>query len=85
MQEVKLKDGFTVSVDEKALDDYELLEDLAEIDGGNGARVISAINRLFGEEVEALKEHLRENGRVSTQAMIQALMEVIQGLKAKKS
>ena len=82
---VTLKDGYVVDIDEKVLDDYEFLEDLAAIDGGKGVRVISAVNKLFGDQVEKLKDHLRKDGRVSTAAMSGVILEAIQELKAKKS
>ena len=62
----KTSSGFEYELDEAALDDYELLEDLCEMDEGNVAKMSSMLNRLIGtEQKEHLKEHLRtENGRV---------------------
>ena len=77
----KLKCGFDVEVPDEALDDFELLEDLAEIDETeNAAKVLSVYKRLLGtEQFKALKEHLRgESGRVSTKLMMDTLAEIFE-------
>lgn len=84
MKEITLKDGFKIELDDTALDDYELLEDLADIDAGKGVKVISAVSRLFGDQVDMIKDHLRnEKGKVTTTAMTEVVMEVITGLSKK--
>ena len=79
--------GFEYNMDETALDDYELLEDLCELDNGNTARTISALNRLLGtEQKERLKEHLREeNGRVPASKMMVEMAEIFNSVKAGKN
>ena len=42
--------GFEFDVDLKRLDDYELLEDLADMTDGKEGKIVSVINRLLGEE-----------------------------------
>ncbi len=80
---IKLNDGFEIQVDEETLDDYELLEDLARIDGAEENvpmdAIISATTRLIGEEqYKALKEHLRsESGRVPASKMLEAIQQVL--------
>ena len=46
----KTSSGFEYELDEAALDDYELLEDLCEMDAGNVAKMSSMLNRLIGTE-----------------------------------
>ena len=41
----KTTSGFEYEIDEESLDDYELLEDLCEMDDGNAAKTSSALNR----------------------------------------
>lgn len=79
--------GFEYNLDETALDDYELLEDLCELDNGNTARTISALNRLLGiEQKDRLKEHLREeNGRVPASKMMIEMGEIFNSVKAGKN
>lgn len=75
--------GFAFTLDEAALDDYELLEALAGIDRGEMWSIIDVVNRLLGKEQgKALKDHVRtETGRVSTKALIGEITSI---LKAKK-
>lgn len=79
--------GFEYNLDETALDDYELLEDLCELDNGNTARTISALNRLLGtEQKDQLKEHLREeNGRVPASKMMVEMAEIFNSVKEGKN
>ena len=79
--------GFEYNLDETALDDYELLEDLCELDNGNTVRTISALNRLLGtEQKDQLKEHLREeNGRVPASKMMVEMAEIFNSVKEGKN
>ena len=90
MREVTTKSGFACRVDEEALDDIELMEELVELDRDNARGVLKVptmLDRLIGEEQrKALYEHLRaENGRVKTSAVVTELFSIIQELdKGKK-
>ena len=83
----KTSSGFEYELDEAALDDYELLEDLCEMDEGNMAKMSSVMNRLIGtEQKERLKEHLRtENGRVPMSKMMIEIEEIFKNAKAGKN
>lgn len=72
------KSGFQFRLDDEVTDDYDLLEDLCEIDAGNGGKIPSILTRLLGkEQKEALKNHVRtETGRVPTSRMMEELMEI---------
>ena len=61
------KSGFNYTIQEGALDDYELLEELREIDKGNTSLIVDVIEKIIGsEQKEQLKKHVRdETGRVS--------------------
>lgn len=74
----KTNSGFEFILEDEALDDYELLETLQEIDKGNYGRVTEMVNMLLGEsQKDALKDHIRaENGRVSAKALISEVMEI---------
>ena len=63
------KSGFSFQIEESRLDDWELIEDLAEAE--NPIKVVSIAKRLLGADQYAkLKEHIRgEDGRVAATAM----------------
>jgi hypothetical protein len=79
MIEVKTTSGFVARLEEDALDDYELLELLAEADSGKIGSLFAAVNLLLGQEqTEALKNHLRrEGGRVPASKMMEEIREIM--------
>ena len=81
----KTASGFEYEVDEKALDDYELLEDLAEVSDGREGRIGSVIDRLLGkEQKERMKDFLRDgSGKVAASKMIQEVKDIFEALKVK--
>ena len=83
----KTTSGFEYELDESALDDYELLEELCELDEGDTSKIISVLNRLLGnEQKERLKEHLRmENGRVPASKMMLEMGEIFNSVKEGKN
>ena len=83
----KTTSGFEYELDESALDDYELLEDLCELDEGNISKTISVLNRILGkEQKDRLKEHLRtENGRVPASKMMFEIGEIFNSVKEGKN
>lgn len=84
---IKLKNGFELSVDDSALDNWELLEILTEIDEGKSTLITKAFPILVGkEQFSKLKEHLRVNGKVSIVAMVDTFQDVMYQLEhGKKS
>lgn len=84
--EVVLEDGFALDIDDKKLDDYELVEALVDMDRGKVDRLADAVNILLGEEKPKLFEHIRnEKGYVSSEYIKNTLLEVINGLKNGKN
>lgn len=70
--------GVTVSVEKDALDDFELLDDLAKMQDGDGARIASVAHRLFGDEFKKVMDGLRgENGRVSVEVASEFISELL--------
>lgn len=67
--------GFDFEIDEKILDDWELLEKIRAVDKGDAGMCIDVALAFLGEEqYEALKNHIRsENGKVTITAMRDAL------------
>lgn len=78
---VKIK-GREWSIPREALDDFELMDDLAQLDDdGNIVRAASCMRRLFGEtQRREIMDTLRdpETGRVSIEAGTGFLMDVFE-------
>jgi hypothetical protein len=87
MIEIKLKSGFSCEIDEVALDDWELLELFQQIDDGQPQKILKVAPKLLGkEQTDALKDHLRTDaGRVPMSAMINAIREIMDEVKAGKN
>ena len=86
MVEGTLKNGFEYKVEDDALDDYELLEDLIG-SAEDGSKYFKAAKRLLGEEQHnALKEYCRgEDGRVRATAVMECIEEIFEGCKPLKN
>lgn len=82
----KTESGFEYTIEDDALDDYDLLENMCEVDNGNAGKITDVITGLLGkEQKEKLKNHLREkNGRVPTSKMIAETMEILKSCKEGK-
>lgn len=78
----KLKNGFEFDIDEKALDNMELIDAMAEAQDDNPAKFSKAILLLLGkDERDRLYDHIREqDGRVPIQAVSDSFVEIFQAL-----
>lgn len=83
----KTESGFEYTLDEEALDDYELLEILSEIDNGNDSLIPKVARLILGnEQLNDLKEHVRnEKGKVPATKMIEEITQIITGNKEVKN
>ena len=83
----KLNDGFEVDILDEVVDDWEFLEVLDGIDGGETGLIVKAARMLLGKNgVDSLKEHLRdESGRVRSTAMVDALREIMESTNELKN
>ena len=72
------KTGFKFTIDEAALNDWELLEDLDGIEN-NPQRYVRVARRLLNkEQYEELKKHcLNENGRVDMTKMFYEISDIL--------
>lgn len=69
--------GKTIFIADDAIDDWELLDDLSEVQNGNGSRVVSVAKRLFGDEYKKVIEQFRnDNGRVKATEFSKFVQEV---------
>lgn len=81
-----MSDGFEIGIREEALDDWDFLEMLEEVDDGGGS-IVKVAKVLLGDEgLAALKQHIRErDGRVSVQVMVDALAELMESVQTVKN
>lgn len=87
---MQTKSGFDFELQPNALDDWELMEDLGAVTAENPdfSAASSVFVRLLGKDQYAkLKEHVRDNGKVSVKAMLAELENIFEtaGDQAKNS
>ena len=80
----KTKSGFNYHIDENILQDYELLEAIAETEK-NPIFITKVVRMLLGDDTDKLKEHVRdEKGRVSIEKMNVEITEIFEAQKKLK-
>ena len=86
MMQGKTTSGFEFEVDEKRLDDMELVEAIAESDT-NPIAIMRVIKLLLGDEQkQRLYDHLRtDDGRVPIKAATTAVVEIFNSAKPGKN
>lgn len=79
----KTDSGFEFTLEEEVLDNYELLETLAEIDKGNYGKLTEMTTLLLGEEQkDSLKEHVRnDKGKISIKKMMDEVSGIFKSAK----
>jgi len=82
----KTSSGFNYEFSKENLNNYELVETLAEMEE-NPLLITRTINLLLGkEQANKLKDHLRnENGIVPTDKMTEEIMEIFQSQQETKN
>lgn len=84
MKKGQTSTGFEYELDDAALDDYELLEMLTELDKGEYGSITLVVERLLGkEQKDKLKEHVRKNGKVSASELMKEIAEIFNGANEK--
>ena len=81
----KTSSGFEFEISEDVANDYELVENLGELED-NPLILGKVVNQILGKEQTArLKDHVRnEKGIVPTDRMTQEIIEIFQKRKKKK-
>ena len=79
--------GFRYTLPPDALDDYELLENLCDIDNGDASKITGAARQLLGDaQIEALKDHVRkEHGTPPASKMIEEITQIFKESQVKNS
>ena len=81
MKKIKLDSGLNLNVREDVMDNMELLDDLVELDEGNGYAISRVLNRMLEpDEKKKLYEHLRENGVTKVSKVVTAMKEIFDKL-----
>lgn len=82
----KTKSGFEYEIAKARLENYELIETLAEVDQ-NPLLLPKTVNLLLGkEQANKLKDHLRDDeGLVSTEKLSNEIMEIFQSQSETKN
>lgn len=79
--------GIDLVIDDERLDDWELLEKLADYDAGNGGLIVDIMRTLLGaDQYKNLKAAVKiKYGRVSSKAMVEAFNDVMKGAQNAKN
>lgn len=77
--------GFEFKISADTLDDYELMEMIAELDDGKMQNLPKIITKVLGDNQKSdLMEHLRKNGKVSMIKMSKSFFEIMGAIKEGK-
>lgn len=74
--------GQEYEVSAEALDDFELLDDLARLDDGDVSRAASVLRRLLGDDMKRAMDSIRDKktGRVTIAAATDFVMDLMKEL-----
>lgn len=83
----KTESGFSIELEESALDNMEVLDALSDLDEDNPLAMSRLVVKLLGKDgKKRLYDHLRtEDGRVPASAVEIAIMELFQSINAGKN
>lgn len=86
MMSGKTPSGFEYEIDENALNNYELMEKINELDE-NPLVLTKVVTMILGkEQTEKLKDHIRlENGTVPIEKMSDEIMQIFNSQPVKNS
>jgi hypothetical protein len=77
-------DGMEITVPTDAMDDFELLDDIARLDGGDATRFPSILRRLIGNtQMRDVLDHLRddETGRITVERGSEFVRDLLMELR----
>ena len=91
MIEGKTKSGFKYSIDERILDDWNLVEAIGNSESDDASLVIRGMmdlsKLLLGEQANALKKHIadKHDGFVPKDVMLNTMVEIVQSSREIKN
>lgn len=82
MKKGKTKSGFKYEIDEKVLDDMELIDAMAASQGDDPTQISTVVVKIFGvDQRKKLYDHVRaEDGRVPITEVANIITEIIESL-----
>lgn len=82
MKKGKTESGFKYEIDEKVLDDMELIDAMAASQGEDPTQISVVVIKIFGKEQrDRLYDHLRtEDGRVPVTDVANTITEIIESI-----
>lgn len=81
MKNIRLENGLNIEIQENALNNMELLDDLVDLDEGNGYAISRIVSRILSkEQKKKLYDNLREDGTVQVSKVVEALKEIFDKL-----
>lgn len=85
MGQVRLKDGFTLDIDESFTESIRFLDTLVDIKKGDPVAYAQALRIVLGDEKERLYAHLEETeGKATYEAVTEVFTEIMEAVSAKK-
>ena len=82
MKKGKTNNGFKYEIDEKVLDDMELIDAMAASQGDDPTQISTVVVKIFGaDQRKRLYDHVRtEDGRVPVTEVANIITEIIESL-----
>lgn len=81
MKKIRLENGLNLDIQDNALDNMELLDDLVELDEGNGYAISRVVGRILDkEQKQKLYDHLRVDGVVQISKVVDCMKEIFDKL-----
>lgn len=81
MKKVKLDSGLVLEIKDNVMDNMELLDDLVDLDDGNGYAISRIVGRILEKpEKKKLYEHLRADGVTPVSKVVDAMKEIFDKL-----
>ena len=85
MKKIRLENGLNLEIQDNALDNMELLDDLVELDEGNGYAISRVVGRILDkEQKQKLYDHLRVDGVVQISKVVDCMKEIFDKLGNKE-
>lgn len=81
MKKVKLNSGVVLEIKDNVMDNMELLDDLVDLDEGNGYAISRIVGRILDKaERKKLYDSLRTDGVTPVSKVVEAMKEIFDKL-----